>query len=51
MNYLEAVQTAGTDNADAVVKALDGKKKINDIFLRNGEIRSDHRVVHDVYLA
>ena len=50
MNYLEAVQAAGTDNADAVIKALDGKK-INDVFLRNGEVRSDHRVVHDVYLA
>ncbi len=50
MNYLEAVQAAGTDNSDAVIKALDGKK-INDVFLRNGQIRSDHRVVHDVYLA
>ncbi|MHB8274008.1 MAG: ABC transporter substrate-binding protein [Dermatophilaceae bacterium] len=50
MNYLEAVQAAGTDSADAVIKALDGKK-INDVFLRNGEVRSDHRVVHDVYLA
>jgi branched-chain amino acid transport system substrate-binding protein len=50
LNYLEAVQAAGTDDADAVRKQLDGKK-INDVFLRNGEIRSDHRVVHDVYLA
>jgi branched-chain amino acid transport system substrate-binding protein len=50
MNYLEAVQSAGTDDADAVRKQLDGKK-INDVFLRNGEVRSDHRVVHDVYLA
>jgi branched-chain amino acid transport system substrate-binding protein len=50
LNYLEAVQAAGTDDADAVRKQLDGKK-INDIFLRNGEVRSDHRVVHDVYLA
>jgi branched-chain amino acid transport system substrate-binding protein len=50
MNYLEAVQSAGTDSSDAVIKALDGKK-INDIFLRNGEVRSDHRVIHDVYLA
>ena len=50
MNYLEAVQSAGTDNADAVIKQLDGKK-INDVFLRNGQVRSDHRVVHDVYLA
>lgn len=50
LNYLEAVQAAGTDDADAVRKQLDGKK-INDVFLRNGEVRSDHRVVHDVYLA
>ena len=50
MNYLEAVQAAGTDASEAVIKALDGKK-INDIFLRNGEVRSDHRVIHDVYLA
>ena len=51
MQYLEAVQAAGTDNADAVVKNLEGKK-INDFFLRNGEIRAkDHRVIHDVYLA
>jgi branched-chain amino acid transport system substrate-binding protein len=51
MNYLEAVQAAGTDNSDAVVKQLEGKK-INDVFLRNGEVRaSDHRVVHDMFLA
>jgi branched-chain amino acid transport system substrate-binding protein len=50
LNYLEAVQAAGTDDADAVRKQLDGKK-INDVFLRNGQVRSDHRVVHDVYLA
>jgi branched-chain amino acid transport system substrate-binding protein len=50
MNYLESVQAAGTDGADAVIKQLDGKK-INDMFLRNGEVRSDHRVIHDVYLA
>ncbi len=51
MNYLEAVQEAGTDDADAVVAKLEGKK-INDVFLRNGEIRKgDHAVTHDVYLA
>ncbi|GAA2488692.1 ABC transporter substrate-binding protein [Terrabacter carboxydivorans] len=51
MNYLEAVQAAGTDNADAVVAQLEGKK-IDDLFLRNGEVRkADHAVVHDVYLA
>jgi branched-chain amino acid transport system substrate-binding protein len=49
--YLEAVQRAGTDNSDAVVEELEGKK-LNDVFLRNGEVRAeDHRVIHDVYLA
>lgn len=51
LQYLEAVQAAGTDDADKVVEGLEGKK-VDDIFLRNGEIRAeDHRVIHDVYLA
>ncbi len=51
LNYLEAVQAAGGDNADDVVAQLEGKK-INDVFLRNGEVRAaDHSVIHDVYLA
>ena len=51
MQYLEAVQAAGTDDADKIVAELEGKK-INDVFLRNGEIRAeDHRVIHDAYLA
>jgi branched-chain amino acid transport system substrate-binding protein len=51
LQYLEAVQAAGTDDADAVVKQLEGKS-INDVFLRNGKIRAeDHRVIHDAYLA
>jgi branched-chain amino acid transport system substrate-binding protein len=51
LQYLEAVQSAGTDDADTVVGELEGKK-IDDVFLRNGEIRAeDHRVIHDAYLA
>ncbi|HET8594374.1 MAG TPA: ABC transporter substrate-binding protein [Intrasporangium sp.] len=51
LNYLEAVQEAGTDDADKVVAKLEGKK-INDVFLRNGEVRkADHNVIHDAYLA
>jgi branched-chain amino acid transport system substrate-binding protein len=51
MQYLEAVQRAGTDESDAVVKALEGHK-FNDFFIRNGTIRpEDHTVVHDVHLA
>ncbi len=50
-NYLEAVQAAGTDDADKIVSELEGKK-INDMFLRNGEVRAeDHNVIHDAYLA
>ncbi|MCX4473235.1 ABC transporter substrate-binding protein [Micromonospora sp. NBC_01655] len=49
--YLEAVQAAGTDDADTVVGGLEGKT-VDDVFLRNGKIRAeDHRVVHDAYLA
>jgi branched-chain amino acid transport system substrate-binding protein len=51
LQYLEAVQEEGTDDADAVVAHLEGKE-INDVFLRNGQVRADdHRVIHDVYLA
>ncbi|MFD0974043.1 ABC transporter substrate-binding protein [Plantactinospora endophytica] len=51
LQYLEAVQATGSDDADAVVGELEGKE-IEDVFLRNGRIRAeDHRVVHDAYLA
>ena len=51
LQYLEAVQAAGTDASDDVVAKLEGKK-VNDVFLRNGEIRAaDHRVLHDAYLV
>jgi branched-chain amino acid transport system substrate-binding protein len=49
--WLNAVRTAGTTDADAVVKALDGHK-FNDLFAHNGEFRaSDHMVVHDLYVV
>src|SRR5213593_3760541 len=42
---------AGTDDADAVVKQLEGYK-FNDFFIRNGNIRAeDHWVMHDALLA
>jgi branched-chain amino acid transport system substrate-binding protein len=51
MQYLEAVQRAGTDGSDDIVKELEGYK-FDDFFARNGSIRAeDHRVLHDVYLA
>jgi branched-chain amino acid transport system substrate-binding protein len=51
MQYLEAVQRAGTDGADEVVGKLEGYQ-YDDLFARNATIRAeDHRVIHDVYLA
>ncbi|MFC6087469.1 ABC transporter substrate-binding protein [Sphaerisporangium aureirubrum] len=51
IQYLEAVQRAGTDDADAVVKQLEGYK-FEDVFARNASIRAqDHLLLHDVYLA
>jgi branched-chain amino acid transport system substrate-binding protein len=49
--YMDAVRRAGTDDADAVVKALEGYK-FSDFFIHNGTIRAeDHWVSHDAYLA
>ena len=51
MQYLEAIRRAGTDDAAAVVKALEGFK-FNDFFIHNGTIRAeDHWVMHDAFLA
>lgn len=50
MNYLAAVQRARTDEAGAVMKELKAAP-INDMFARNGKIREDGRMVHDLYLA
>jgi branched-chain amino acid transport system substrate-binding protein len=51
LQWLSAVRTAGTTDADAVIHALDGHK-LNDVFARDGEFRaSDHMVVHDLYIA
>jgi branched-chain amino acid transport system substrate-binding protein len=49
--YMEAIRRAGSDDADAVVKQLEGYK-FNDFFIRNGNIRAeDHWVMHDALLA
>lgn len=51
MQYLEAIRRAGTDDADAVVKALEGYK-FSDFMIHNGTIRpEDHYVAHDAFLA
>jgi branched-chain amino acid transport system substrate-binding protein len=51
LQWLNAVKAAGTTDADAVIRALDGHK-FNDMFAHGGEFRaSDHMVVHDLYVA
>ncbi|MBM0206246.1 ABC transporter substrate-binding protein [Micromonospora sp. STR1s_5] len=49
LNYLKAVQAAGTDDADAVVAELK-TMKIDDLFARNAHVRPDGLLVHDLYL-
>lgn len=49
--WLEAVKTAGTTDADAVTKVLDGHT-FEDMFARHAEWRSsDHTVIHDLYVV
>lgn len=49
MHYLEAVQAAGTDEAQAVMAKM-REMPINDFFAKNGKIREDGRMVHDMYV-
>ncbi len=49
MQYLNAVKALGTDNAEKVMAHLKATP-INDMFARNGTIRPDGRMVHDMYL-
>src|ERR1700744_3588569 len=49
MHYLQAVKAAGTTDAGAVMKVMK-ETPINDFFAKNGRIREDGRMVHDMYL-
>jgi branched-chain amino acid transport system substrate-binding protein len=48
-HYLKAVKAAGTTDSAAVMKIMKDTP-INDMFARNGRIREDGRMVHDMYL-
>lgn len=50
MHYLKAVQAAGTDDADKVATKM-REMPVNDFFARNGKIRADGRMVHDMLLV
>jgi branched-chain amino acid transport system substrate-binding protein len=49
MHYLKAIQAAGTDETGAVMAKMKSMP-INDFFAKNGKIRDDGRMVHDMYL-
>jgi branched-chain amino acid transport system substrate-binding protein len=49
MHYLKAVKAAGTTDAAPVMKVMK-ETPINDVFTKNGRIREDGRMVHDMYL-
>ena len=50
MHYLKSIQAAGTDESGEVMKKM-RETPINDFFAKNGKIRADGRMVHDMYLA
>ena len=49
LHYLQAVKAAGTTDSAAVMKVMK-ETPINDMFAKNGKIREDGRMVHDMYL-
>ena len=49
MHYLKAVQAAGTDDAQSVMAKM-REIPVNDFFAKNGRIREDGRMVHDMYV-
>tara|TARA_R110002094_G_scaffold609_1_gene3229 strand:- start:211 stop:1425 length:1215 start_codon:yes stop_codon:yes gene_type:complete len=47
MHYLKAVEAAGTDESDAVMAKMK-ETPVEDFFSRNGYLRKDGRMVHDM---
>jgi branched-chain amino acid transport system substrate-binding protein len=49
LTYLKAVKAAGTTDSDKVMAQLK-KMRINDMFTRDGYIRADGLMIHDMYV-
>lgn len=49
LSYLKAIEKAGTDDADAVAKALK-ELPVNDVFAKNGRVAQNGRMISDLYL-
>ena len=50
LSYLKAVQAAGTDDTAQVMKTIKSLP-VNDAFAKNGKVRNDGKMVHDMYLV
>jgi branched-chain amino acid transport system substrate-binding protein len=50
MHYLNAIQEVGSDQAKAVVDQMKATP-VHDFFAKNGQVREDGRMVHEMYLA
>jgi branched-chain amino acid transport system substrate-binding protein len=49
-HYLKAIGAAGTDEAKAVMAKM-RDIPVNDFYVKNGRLREDGRLVHDMYFA
>ncbi|WP_173420984.1 ABC transporter substrate-binding protein [Ensifer adhaerens] len=49
IHYLKAVQSAGTTDTQQVMAKM-RETPVNDFFAKNGKIREDGRMVHDMYV-
>jgi branched-chain amino acid transport system substrate-binding protein len=49
MHYLKAVKATGTDDTEAVMKWMKANP-VNDMFVKNGRIREDGRMMREMYL-
>ena len=49
-HYLRAIAAAGTDEAKAVMAKM-REIPVNDFYAKNGRVRADGRLVHDMYFA
>jgi branched-chain amino acid transport system substrate-binding protein len=49
LHYLEAIKATGTDDAATVIKKMEDTP-VNDMYTKNGVIRKDGLLVHDMYL-
>lgn len=49
LHYLKALKAAGTDDTDAVAAKM-RELPVNDFFAKNGKVRIDGKMEHDMYL-